>query len=152
MFKIRKFNKGEEETVINIVEETLLSYGLLIDLEKTDVDLLDIEKYYFKNNGWFAVIEFDGNIVGSYGLFRIDDSSCELRKMYLQQGFQGKGIGHLMMNNAIEKAKELGYSSVMLETNRLLDRAIKLYEKYGFKQCTPQHLSTRCDYAMRKEI
>ncbi len=151
-FKIRKINCGEESIVLNILETVLSEYGLEIRPDDTDMDLSDTRKHYFNNNGWFAVLEKDGEIVGSYGIYKIDESTCELRKMYLLKLYQGLGLGRMMMEDALIKAKELGYSIMVLETNKRLDKALSLYYKYGFKDYVPDHLSSRCDLALQREI
>ena len=61
--------------------------------------------------------------------------------MYLLNNYQGQGLGKLMMEDAFKKARELGYLKIVLETNKLLDKAITLYGKYGFVQYNPSHLS-----------
>lgn len=137
---------------MDLVKSVLSDYGLKTNPYETDKDLSDLEDYYFNKNGWFAVIEKENEIIGSYGIFKIDGKTCELRKMYLLNNYQGQGLGKLMMDDAFKKARELGYSEIVLETNKLLDKAITLYGKYGFVHYKPSHLSDRCDYAMRKEL
>jgi len=152
MFKLRKANKGDESKIMDLVTSVLNDYGLKTNPDETDKDLSDLENYYYSKHGWFAVIEKDNEIIGSYGIFKIDKKTCELRKMYLLKNYQGQGIGKMMMDDALKKARELGYSEIVLETNKLLDKAISLYDKYGFVQYNPSHLSDRCDFAMRKEL
>jgi ribosomal protein S18 acetylase RimI-like enzyme len=57
-----------------------------------------------------------------------------------------------MMIDAISKAESLGYTEIILETNKLLDKAITLYKKFGFEPYIPNHLSDRCDFAMKKNM
>ena len=152
MLNLRKANKEDESKIMDVVQSVLSEYGLKTNPHETDKDLSDLSHYYFGNNGWFAVIEKENEIIGSYGIFKIDRKTCELRKMYLLSSYQGQGLGKLMIEDAFRKAKELGYSEIVLETNKLLDKAITLYSKYGFIQYKPSHLSDRCDFAMRKEL
>lgn len=50
----------------------------------TDADIKDIEHSYFERGGTFYVLEEkDGSIIEAYGLYPIDKTTCELRKMYL---------------------------------------------------------------------
>lgn len=137
---------------MDLVESVLCDYGLKTNPYETDKDLLNLENYYFSKSGWFAVIDKENEIIGSYGIFKINKKTCELRKMYLLNNYQGQGLGKLMMDDALKKARELGYSEIVLETNKLLDKAISLYGKYGFAQYKPSHLSDRCDFAMRKVL
>lgn len=150
--EFREYIPGDEEAVYTLVKIVLNSHGLVTNPQETDKDISDIARYYVNNNGWFEVIEYRGEIIGSYGIYRIDQTTCELRKMYLYPEFQGRGLGRRMMERAFNKAVELGCTRMILETNKKLDRAIKLYKKYGFKEYKPDHWSDRCNYAMIKTL
>ncbi len=152
MICLRKARKEDEFKILDIVKTVLSDYGLKTNPQETDKDLSDIKNYYFDKNGWFAVLENENEIIGSYGIIQINGETCELRKMYLLTRFQGKGLGKLMLEDALKKAGELGYSKMILETNILLDKAIALYSKYGFVQYNPGHFSDRCDFAMKKGL
>ncbi len=151
-YTIRKAKRGEEGKIFELVKAVLAYYDLYTDPAGTDLDLSNIDIYYFNNRGWFSVIEKDGEIIGSYGIFQIDDTTCELRKMYLLKEFQGLGLGKRMMEDALKKAKELGYSEIILESNKVLNKAIGLYKKYDFVEYNPTHLSDRCDLTMKRKI
>lgn len=148
---IRKARSGDEQKVLDLVKEVLNSYGLELNPKGEDLDITDIPKYYTENNGDFEVIEFRGNIIGSYGIYKIDSDTCELRKMYLKQNFQGLGLGNIMIENSFKIAKSLKYKKITLQTNSVLYKAIKLYKKYGFEEFE-EEVCERCDIAMVKEI
>ena len=149
---LRKAKAGEEEKILCLVKKVLSDFGLKTNPEETDKDLSDLDNFYFDNKGWFAVIDHGDEIIGSYGIFRVNETVCELRKMYLLPEFQGRGLGKMMMEDALNRAKTLGYAEMVLETNILLDKAIHLYRKYGFMEFKSTHLSDRCDLAMKKNI
>jgi len=149
-FRFRKADNNDRTEIYKLVETVLTDYGLKMNPAETDKDLQDLEDSYFNSNGWFEVIEdLQNRIIGSYGIFKINNVACELRKMYLYPDFQGLGLGKTMMDKAIIKAQELGYKEIILETNKILVRAIELYKKYGFVEYHPEHLSGRCDLSMR---
>ena len=148
---IRKAKRGDEAKVLDLVEEVLKYYDLELNPEIEDLDITDIPKYYTQNNGDFEVIEFKGKIVGSYGIYRLDEDTCELRKMYLNQSFQGLGLGNIMVENSFKLAKKLNYKKITLQTNSVLYKAVKLYKKYGFEEFD-EEVCDRCDIAMIKSI
>ncbi|MDI9218914.1 MULTISPECIES: GNAT family N-acetyltransferase [Clostridium] len=148
---VRKARNGDEVEILNLVEEVLNLYGLDLNPEVEDLDITDISKYYIQNNGDFEVIEFNGEIIGTYGIYKINDETCELRKMYLKQDFQGMGLGNVMIENSFKIAKSLNYKRITLQTNSVLYKAIKLYKKYGFEEFN-EEVCDRCDVAMVKEI
>ncbi|MFQ6034267.1 MAG: GNAT family N-acetyltransferase [Sedimentisphaerales bacterium] len=152
MCKLRDYRQSDEVHVFRLMKEVLAIYGLKTNPEVTDKDISDIQRNYIDNKGYFAILEDKGSVVGSYGIFRLSDDICELRKMYLKKEYQGRGLGKLMMEDALTKAKALGFKKMVLETNSILKEAIGLYRKYGFKNFVPEHLSDRCDCAMERDI
>ncbi len=60
----------------------------------------------------------------------------ELAKMAVSPKAQGKGIGWLLGKGIVEKAKSLNAKKIYLESNTILNPAITLYHKLGFKKVT----------------
>ena len=152
MSTLRNYKQGDEPGVFAMVEFSLKQYGLSVNPEGTDSDLENINRSYILPGGSFKVIEENGRIIGSCGLYKINTAVCELRKMYLNPEFKGKGLGEKMMIDAFSTAKRLRFSKMILETNSCLVEAVCLYRKYGFTEYKPEHLSDRCDYAMEKHL
>jgi N-acetylglutamate synthase-like GNAT family acetyltransferase len=149
----RKAKNEDLPEISKLIFSILEEYGLKPDPESTDADLRDIESSYFANGGLFDVlINESGNIVATVGLFNMEEGVCELRKMYLLQSQRGKGYGKKILEYAIAKAKQLGYKKIILETASVLKEAIGLYEHYGFKKYSSEHLSGRCDKAYYLEL
>ena len=99
-------NKDSAE-IKAVIYSILNEYGLKEDEGSTDSDLNNIQKYYTDNNGYFGKILINGKIVGTIGLFKLNDDLCELRKMYLLKEHRGKGLGKILMDIIIEKAIEI---------------------------------------------
>jgi N-acetylglutamate synthase-like GNAT family acetyltransferase len=57
----------------------------------------------------------------------------ELAKMCVTKNWQGKGISKILIEKCLKKAKEIGAKKLILFSNHQLQTALKLYEKYGFK-------------------
>ncbi|HMW47676.1 MAG TPA: GNAT family N-acetyltransferase [Cellvibrionaceae bacterium] len=144
---LRPAQHGDTEQIKHVVFSVLKEYGLTPDSKSTDQDLDAIEAHYFLHNGFFGVVEFEGNIVATVGLHRVDGTTCELRKMYCLPQHRGRGLGRFLIEFALTKACELGYTRIILETASPLKEAISLYKKYGFQEFTPEHLAARCDQA-----
>lgn len=150
--KLRDSKSGDEDKVLDLVRVVLAEYGLKTNPAATDKDLCDIRSEYSARGGIFRILEAEGNIIGTYGLYRLSDSVCELRKMYLLPEHHGQGLGRKMMDDALFQARRLGFDEMILETNSVLKSARRLYEKYGFEPYEPDHLSDRCDSAMKKRL
>lgn len=76
---------------------------------------------------------FNEKIIGSVALERINDKEYTLAKMGVKPAYQGKKVGRLLLETAINKAQELNLESLFLYTNHQLVSALNLYLKYGFK-------------------
>ena len=57
-----------------------------------------------------------------------------MKRLYVKDDFQGLSLGRKLTEAIIDKAKQLGYKKMQLDTLQRLERAIGLYEKLGFKQ------------------
>jgi len=145
--KIREAKNSDSEKIKSVVFDVLKEYELDPDPGATDKDLDGIENYYCLNGGYFGVIEEDGDIVATVGIYKLNENICELRKMYALPSQRGKGLGRKLMEFSLAKAKDLGFERVVLETASPLVEAIALYKKYGFIEYSPDHLSSRCDQA-----
>jgi len=151
--RLRWASSKDSEAITRLVYGVLEEYGLKPDPAETDADLKDIERSYLARGGAFFVLEDrDGLIIGAYGLYPLDNQTCELRKMYLHKDHRGKGLGKLLLDSALARARELGFTRVTLETASVLKEAIALYESYGFVEYTPDHMSERCDQAYVLEL
>ena len=145
---IRSASNQDEERITALVSNVLAEFGLQIDLEETDADLRDIESSYLQAGGVFEVIEDEqGNLLGTVGLYPIDESTCELRKMYFVPKARGLGLGKYILERAIARAGELGFERIVLETASVLKAANHLYVKYGFRPIDKEHLPARADLA-----
>lgn len=147
-FTLRSATNKDRAAIESLVFGVLAEYGLAPDPQSTDADLQNIEREYIAKGGSFDVLTAeDGEIVGTVGLYATSPEVCEIRKMYLASHARGKGLGQSLLRHALTKAKELNFSKIELETASVLKEAITLYERYGFRQYQPSHLSSRCDSA-----
>ena len=151
--RLRPANNKDCEKVTELVYGVLKEYNLKPDPVATDADIKDIVHSYFERGGAFYVLEEkDGSIIGAYGLYPADGKTCELRKMYLYSSYRGKGLGKLLLEDALSRARQIGFKKMTLETASVLKEAISLYKSYGFVEYEPEHLSSRCDQAFVLEL
>ena len=83
---------------------------------------------------WIA--EVDGEMAGGCGVYPtpgLPEGCAELVKFYLSAPFRGKGTGRGLMEKCFESARELGYRQLYLETFPELGKAVRMYEKAGFR-------------------
>jgi DNA-binding MarR family transcriptional regulator/GNAT superfamily N-acetyltransferase len=97
-------------------------------LEEADLKALDHpDTYIIERGGHILLAQYEGRMVGTCALIRMDDSTYELAKMAVSPTAHGLGIGERLGRAAIAKAKSLGANRLYLESNTKLVPAINLY-------------------------
>jgi putative acetyltransferase len=130
------------------VASVLAEYGLAFAPDTTDADLADIESHYTRRGGVFEIAQdAGGQVLGMYGIYPLEPSRCELRKMYFLPAARGLGLGKRALDRAVAHALRLGFDSMVLETSSVLKEAIRLYTRFGFVPFASDHLAARCDQA-----
>jgi ribosomal protein S18 acetylase RimI-like enzyme len=80
---------------------------------------------------------FDHSLIGCFGIRKIDDKTCELKRMYLSKEVRGRGLGEKLLLKALEIARLSGYQHMRLDTLPTMQSAIGLYQKLGFREIEP---------------
>lgn len=144
--RLRPATNADAARVRALVFEVLGEFGLRPDPAGTDADLEDIEASYAARGGLFELLEDEGGrLVGTVGLYPLDHDTCELRKMYFVPELRGRGVGRELLERTVGQARRLGFKRVTLETASVLEAAVRLYTRFGFRPLTDEHLSPRCD-------
>ena len=99
-----------------------------------DADLDDPDSRYKKNGGIFYIMKDGEKIIGTVALFPHSKKEIELKRMYLNPQYRGKGLGKMLIEKALAFAKDKHYKKVVLDTWERLESAQSLYRKYGFKE------------------
>jgi DNA-binding MarR family transcriptional regulator/N-acetylglutamate synthase-like GNAT family acetyltransferase len=103
--------------------------------------------------GHIYMARLNGEMVGTCALIKMDNDTYELAKMAVTEKAKGKGIGWLLGQSAINKARELGAKTVFLESNTALAPAINLYQKLGFQKAVRQSSHyERCNIQMELKL
>jgi GNAT superfamily N-acetyltransferase len=96
---------------------------------------IPISEFVLKNNKreriW--IVENNNEVVGSIAITQLKTKVAQLRWYILRDEYHGKGLGKELICKAIDFAKEMKYSRIILWTISDLGTAIKMYTKNGFK-------------------
>ena len=138
--KFCKITDEDNIKLADIIRDNLKKHKL--DIPGTayyDEELNCLSRYYLADSDrrFYYVLKDDGdNVIGGIGLAEIDlfEDCAELQKLYLTDSAKGSGLGYRLVEMIEEKARQLGYRRIYLETHTNLEAAIHIYEKCGYRQ------------------
>lgn len=73
-----------------------------------------------------------GKLVGCGAIKAYSPAIAEVKRMFVPEQHRGQGIAGQVLQELERWAKELGYTSCILETGKRQPEAIRLYEKSGY--------------------
>jgi GNAT superfamily N-acetyltransferase len=81
----------------------------------------------------------DGEPAGCVGLKRLDDETCEMKRLFVDTRFRGHGIGRALTEAILNAARALGFKRMRLDTSFRQAEALTLYERFGFTRIEPYY-------------
>lgn len=95
-------------------------------------EMVHLERKYGPPGGRLYLAYWKDRLAGCVALRQIDETRCEMKRLYVRLVFRGCGIGDMLVDRLIEEARKQGYRHMLLDTFPFLDRAIEMYRKRGF--------------------
>ncbi|CAM2889139.1 GNAT family N-acetyltransferase [Flavobacterium frigoris] len=115
----------------------------LIALLDKDIQIRDGEEHIFyaqfnkTDSIKHVVVAYDGNIAVGCGAFKVyQGETAEIKRMFVNPENRGKNIASKILGALEFWAKELSFTSCILETGRRYPEAIALYKKNGYSVTT----------------
>lgn len=109
----------------------------LLDADLAERDGKD-HSFYAQFNSISAikhvVVAYDTSIPVSCGAIKEQSTDAmEVKRMFTQPGYRGKGIASLVLKELERWAAEMKYDKCLLETGKRQPEAIALYQKNGYQ-------------------
>jgi len=119
------------------------SLDFTLSFQSFEDELTILPKMYGPPSGALFLAKNDGEYIGAVGLRNIENEyTCEVKRMYIKPGYQGKGIGKLLMENVLAVAKAMNYKTIKLDTlGPKMPAAVGLYKSFDFKETTPYNFN-----------
>lgn len=128
---LRKANLQDVPGIVDCIDAAYNRYrDVIADLPPVSEG---IEEDIQDNQVW--VVETDGQLAGVLVLVVPDDAGfIKLANVAVHPNHGGKGLGRLLIDQAISASRELGFGEIRLNTHTSMADNIGLYEHLGWQE------------------
>ena len=102
--------------------------------------------------GAFIVAYIGRKPVGCGGFKRHSPDTAYLKRMWVDSGTRGRGLGRTLLTELEQRARRLGYGKICLETHRSLAEAQNLYRASGYAEVAPFNAERYADHWFEKTL
>lgn len=124
----------DRDAVVRLFRAYAASLSIDLCFQGFDAELAGLPGEYARPDGRLFLVTERGTALGCGALRRLDATTAEMKRVYLEPPARGKGAGLAIVRSILEAAREIGYRSVCLDTLPELVEAQSLYRKLGFRE------------------
>jgi len=128
-----------------ILREYAESLGVDLCFQGFEAELASLPGEYEPPGGGLLLAWVDGELAGC-GAFRpLADAdyanACEMKRLYVRRAFRRFGLGRQIAEALLARAREAGYSAMLLDTLDVMETARELYASLGFHDIPPYYFN-----------
>ncbi|MFN8388773.1 MAG: helix-turn-helix domain-containing GNAT family N-acetyltransferase [Bdellovibrionota bacterium] len=134
-FRLSPCTPADDKQIASIVKRSLKDLGFAGPGTAAADPSVNHLSTFNQHRQCYLVAKRDGKVVGGVGIIGMKgepDSVCELVRMFLSPEVRSTGLGQLLIETALMRAREYGYKVCYLETTTRMKAAQSLYERNGF--------------------
>lgn len=131
---IRRYKPQDGEIIWELHKKALKGVNAYIGSGKWDEDMKDVQKAYIQSGGEFLIGALGAEIVAIGALKKLTNSRAEIKRMRVEPELQGRGFGQAILSHLEQRARELSFTELQLDTMVIQLAAQKLYEKNNFRE------------------
>jgi putative acetyltransferase len=134
--------QAESGSQIAQARELFLEYAGSLNFslcfQSFDKELEGLPGDYAPPEGRLLLAQYDGALAGCVALHKLEPQICEMKRLYVRPQFRGKGLGRILAEAVIAQAREIGYTTIRLDTvEPVMKNAVAMYRILGFQEIAP---------------
>lgn len=141
MIEISQIETAEQiEEARKLFREYKKWLGLDLCFQGFEEELNNLPAKYAMPDGRLFLALLNGKTAGYIALRKLEQSICEMKRLYIRGEFRRLGLGRVLIEKLIEEVRVHGYEKMCLDTlPNKMSQAVKLYKSYGFAEISPYY-------------
>jgi len=130
---IEPVRETEIEAARILFSEYAASLGFDLCFQDFEKELRELPGEYAPPDGCLLLAHDGEKALGCVALRRIDEQTCEMKRLYVRPEARGQRLGRKLAEAVIAEARRIGYHCMRLDTLPSMSEAIVLYRTLGFR-------------------
>lgn len=133
--------------LLDATREIFREYAASLDVDLCfqgfEQELLALPGDYAAPDG-ILLLAFVDDALAACGAFRPlpdadDANACEMKRLFVRRAFRGFGLGRMVAQELMDRARQAGHSVMLLDTLDEMETARGLYAALGFAEVPPYY-------------
>jgi putative acetyltransferase len=117
-------------------------FGLDLCFQGFEREVAELPGKYVEPHGRLLLAYSNGKLAGCIAMRKLEDGVCEMKRLFVRDGFRGQSIGVQLIEKLIEEARKENYTKMRLDTfPPKMSKAVSLYESHGFRPIQPYYVN-----------
>jgi len=119
--------------------------SLAVDLcfQGFEAELAALPGEYAEPEGALLLAFADEQLAGCVAMRRLVNvdhaNACEMKRLFVRRAFRRFGLGRVLVQALMDRARAAGYSAMLLDTLDEMETARELYASLGFVEVAPYY-------------
>lgn len=102
-----------------------------------DEEILELPTRYGPPDGAALLAVQAEDVVGVGAWHRLADGTCEMKRVFVAERAQGRGVGRRLCEALLADARRAGFALMRMDTSVRFTEALAMYASLGFRHCAP---------------